>query len=387
MHPEHGIVTVPFPISEEEYDHTMELLEGIDIGDVLRQDCYVVELDSRYPILKRLEGSEVNVDELDYLTKRLDSFCDDEAERFQAMAHKLGLKRIQDFINLTFCCERATVISDFSKLEQAGKYHAMNLNGGTLPMENLEALDGYETALRLIDTGAGVVTPYGVVYDNGMKLEPLYQGQQFPPYCYDDSPLTVCLVSTQGGEPAILDLPVSLRQLGRSLLRAGIANLRDTELSVEIDNLPQKVSDRLHLEREGLDALNEMCRVIQPLSQAQREKLEAVVCAVQPEYASEVRRLAEELDQFDFVPNVRTAEEFGKYMIRESGHFEYDENLEGFYDYRLYGEQRIREEGGLFTARGYVAYQGTMPLEELMRDDPAEQYRREQEPQMGQQML
>ena len=74
-------------------------------------------------------------------------------------------------------------------------------------------------------------------------------------------------------------------------------------------------------------------------------------------------------------------------MIREPGHFEYDENLEGFYDYRLYGEQRIREEGGLFTARGYVAYQGTMPLEELMRDDPAEQYRREQEPQMGQQML
>ena len=48
-------------------------------------------------------------------------------------------------------------------------------------------------------------------------------------------------------------------------------------------------------------------------------------------------------------------------MIRESGHFEYDENLEGFYDYRLYGEQRIREEGGLFTAHGYVAYHGTIP--------------------------
>ena len=73
MHPEHGVVTVPFPIPQEEYDHTMELLEGIDIGDVLRQDCHVVELDSRYPILKRLEGSAVNVDELDYLAKRLDS--------------------------------------------------------------------------------------------------------------------------------------------------------------------------------------------------------------------------------------------------------------------------------------------------------------------------
>ena len=383
LHPEYGGITVPFPIPREEYDHTMELLENLGIGDALRQDCRIVEVNSKYPVLERMAGSEVNVDELDYLAKRLESFCASEDEQFQAMGHKLGLTDIKDFINLTFCCQESTVISDFSKLEQAGKHHAMNLNGGTLPMEDLEALDGYETALRLIDTGAGVVTPYGVVYDNGMKLEPLYHGCQFPPYCYDDSPLTVCLTPTQDGEPVSLDLPASDRQLGRSLLRAGIANLRDTELSVEIDNLPQKISDRLHLEREGLDDLNEMCRVTQPLSQAQREKLEAVVCAVQPEYASEVRRLAEELEQFDFIPNIRTAEEFGQYMIRESGHFEYDENLEGFYDYRLYGEQRIREEGGLFTARGYVAYHGTIPLEELMQDDPAEQYQQEQGPQMG----
>ena len=382
-HPEYGQITVPFPIPNEKYDLLIENLEAMEIGDPLKQDCRVDGLDSFYGVLSRMDGTMVAFDELDYLAKRLDSFCAGEAEQFQAMGHKLGLTDIKDFINLTFCCQESTVISDFSKLEQAGKYHAMNLNGGTLPLEELKALDGYETALRLIDTGAGVVTPYGVVYDNGMKLEPLYHGRQFPPYCYDDSPLTVCLTPTQDGEPVSLDLPASDRQLGRSLLRAGIANLRDTELSVEIDNLPQKVSDRLHLEREGLDDLNEMCRVIQPLSQAQREKLEAVVCAVQPEYASEVRRLAEELEQFDFIPNIRTAEEFGQYMIRESGHFQYDENLEGFYDYRLYGEQRIREEGGLFTAHGYVAYHGTIPLEELMQADPAEQHQQEQGLQMG----
>ena len=36
-------------------------------------------------------------------------------------------------------------------------------------------------------------------------------------------------------------------------------------------------------------------------------------------------------------------------MIQESGRFEYDANLEEFYDYRLYGEQRIRREGGSFN--------------------------------------
>ena len=38
-------------------------------------------------------------------------------------------------------------------------------------MEELENLDGEETARLLIDSGEGVVTSYGVAYDNGMKLE------------------------------------------------------------------------------------------------------------------------------------------------------------------------------------------------------------------------
>ncbi len=60
-------------------------------------------------------------------------------------------------------------------------------------------------------------------------------------------------------------------------------------------------------------------------------------------------QLAENLDQFHFVPGIQTPEEYGKYMIRESDHFEYDENLDGFYDYRRYGEQRVQEEGGQFN--------------------------------------
>ena len=97
------------------------------------------------------------------------------------MAEKLDLTDIKDFINLTFCCQEATVITDFSDLKKIGRDHYMNLNGGCALMEELENLDGKETARLLIDSGAGVVTPYGVVYDNGMKLEPLYRGGAFPP--------------------------------------------------------------------------------------------------------------------------------------------------------------------------------------------------------------
>lgn len=159
-HPEYGVATIPFPLSREEYDHSMEVLSALEIGDAVRQDCKVDELTDCYPVLKRLEGQIVNGDELDYLAKRLDSFWGDEGSQFQAMAEKLDLTDIKDFINLTFCCQQATVITDFSNLEQIGKNHYMNLNGGCASTEELDNLDGEETARLLIDSGAGVVTPY-----------------------------------------------------------------------------------------------------------------------------------------------------------------------------------------------------------------------------------
>jgi hypothetical protein len=69
-------------------------------------------------------------------------------------------------------------------------------------------------------------------------------------------------------------------------------------------------------------------------------------------------------------------------MIQQSGHYEYDENLEDFYNYGDYGVKRILQEDGVFVDRGYVSYHGTLTLDELMRDDPAEKYQQEQEAKM-----
>lgn len=86
VHPEYGVVTIPFPIPEEEYGHCLELLEALEIGNAVNRDCKVQEVQDGPPILKRLEGSRVNLDELDYLAKRLDSFTDQELAQFQSAA-------------------------------------------------------------------------------------------------------------------------------------------------------------------------------------------------------------------------------------------------------------------------------------------------------------
>mgnify|MGYP000352710489 CR=1 FL=1 len=66
-HPEYGQVTIPFPIPVMEYERTLELLAAMELGARLKRDCRVDELESGFPILKRLEKVGANLDELDYL--------------------------------------------------------------------------------------------------------------------------------------------------------------------------------------------------------------------------------------------------------------------------------------------------------------------------------
>jgi len=89
--PECGQITIPFPIPVDQYDQTIEMLRAMGLGEPVDQDWKVDVIDSHYSVLGKLEGTRVNVDQLDYLAKRLDSFCVGEDSQFQAMTHKLEM--------------------------------------------------------------------------------------------------------------------------------------------------------------------------------------------------------------------------------------------------------------------------------------------------------
>ena len=369
-HPEYGVATIPFPIPHNQYAHCMELLEALEVGDAVKADCRVEKIDSFYTVLKRTEMRTVNVEELNYLAKRLDSFDTGEAAQFQAMAHKLELFELKDLINLTFCCQQATVITDFSNLDAVGRDHYMNLHGGSASVDELNVLDGKKTARRLIENGGGTITPYGVVYDNGMKLEPVYDGRFFPCYYYEPNAITVAVTSKAEPEDTKhitwLFLPMVQEEIDRALQRAGITDPADVRLRMEDTQLPDEVDVLLDMEQESLANLNALAQAADALSTDDMKKLGAVVTMAKPQNAEQVKNLAENLDLFDFAPGAHTPEEYGKYMIRQSGHFDYDENLDEFYDYEGYALQRMNEEDGMFTDRGYIAYKGYISMEEVM---------------------
>ncbi len=384
--PELGTVTVEFPIPEAQYEETIRALNGIQSGAVVEQDCFVADIGTAdCPALERLIGTMANVDELDWLGKQLESFDRYELLQFNAAAERFNLSSVGEMIDLSRSSREITVISDFNDLENVGKRHHLTLLTTGVPEEQ-GALVGTETAQRLIAGQPGHVTQYGVVYDNGMKLEQAYDGRHLPQSWWAEN----CLIELEIGAQGETDkkkfewvqLPTSQIKLERAMLRAGIPSCGEMQILFSGSRFSDEVDCALDFEQESLFELNRLCQTCANFQDADFEKLGAVCQMAKPACAANIRQLAENLDQCDFAPDAHTPEELGKYMIRRSGRYEYDEKLKDFYNYGDYGVEKMLREGGEFVDRGYVSYHGALTLEELMRDDPAESYQQEQEANM-----
>ena len=203
-----------------------------------------------------------------------------------------------------------------------------------------------------------------------MKLEQAYDGQIFPCYYYE--PRATMVAVTSKSEPentehiTWLCLPMAQKEIGRALQRAGITEPAGARFRLEHSQLPGEVNTLLDMEHESLADLNALAQAAGTLSTGNIKKLGAVVTLAKPQNAEQIKNLVENLDLFDFAPDAHSPAEYGKYMIQQSGHFDYDANLDDFYDYEGYAQQRMNEEDGMFTDRGYIAYKGCISLEEVM---------------------
>ena len=81
------------------------------------------------------------------------------------------------------------------------------------------------------------MTPYGVVYDNGLKLEEVYDGRHLPGYHYEQDMLAVGISSRTDSENSSkitwLYLPCSQAQVERGMMRSGISDPDDMRIWYE----------------------------------------------------------------------------------------------------------------------------------------------------------
>ena len=357
--PIYGQVTVPLPIPDEEYDHVIELLEALEIGDFRAWDCHVDEISDCPPVLKRLEGTQINIDELDYLAKRLDSFTPRELAAFQGMVEKMDYTEVFDMITLSFYCGELTVITDFSDLTAIGRNHVL-AQQGAVSVEELEKMDLAGIGKDLIASGKGTVTPYGIVFDNDVDILTLYNCEAFPDYHYKASKIDVAVVSpyTYTATTALY-LPASQKQIERTFQRFLQFERGDFQLCIENVEppVPEAWREKL-LEQSEIFAYNNAAAAMARLEESQYEKFTAAVRYTGAESPAQIHKVAENLDMFEFISGAQDADDVGRHMILESGHFEVDPNLEDYIDFEAYGRDHMRGGEGKFGEHGYIAYAG-----------------------------
>lgn len=71
--------------------------------------------------LHRFEGQTVNMDEVNFFAKRMESLTEYERKVLSAYVSDYGVGTMQDLINLTFSMKGLSLITDFSDAEQVGK--------------------------------------------------------------------------------------------------------------------------------------------------------------------------------------------------------------------------------------------------------------------------
>ena len=258
-------VTITFPIPEDQYEQAILALKKSQIGDAGVQDCLIDNVHApNCPALFRMTGTMANVDELDWLGKQLESFDRYELLQFNAAVERFGLSAADELIDLSFCAREVTVISDFSDLELVGKRHYLTAHGACDPKE-LENLDGKETALALISGQPGYVTQFGVVYDNGIKLEQAYDRKHLPPIWMAENCILELKIRATGEDDPMkqewVQLPASRMKLEHAMLRVGIASCGEMQMLVADSRFPDEVDCTLNVEHGSLFELNRLCQI------------------------------------------------------------------------------------------------------------------------------
>ena len=138
-----------FPYEESEISNVYNQLE---LETSTAPNCYIEEVVYDSDMNEVLEGKECNIDELNFLFKRMDSFDTKGRKVFFASAFAENSKTIAELINLSFNTHCHSLVTDFNNLETVGKDLYLSEKQAVATRE-LEELDGGSFAMEVIKNG------------------------------------------------------------------------------------------------------------------------------------------------------------------------------------------------------------------------------------------
>ena len=340
---------IELPLSDAELNFQMR---RIGIEETVPMCRFVEVLEKGNP-LHRFEGQTVNMDEVNFFAKRMESLTEYERKVLSAYVDDYGVGTMQDLINLTFSVKGLSLLTDFSDARQVGIRLYLDEFLG-MSEEEKEQINFIEFAEKTLKESRAEVLPYGVFVEHGFEMQEVYNGKTFPAFISSEKTVAVVEVQNKTGDTEYLYLPTDIYSMNKVKERlavqdywemevTGIENLRLPDILVP---MPEDLK-----EIEQMKLFNEMCQAVKRFDEVKMNQLAMVVEFTGLNDFPDVAYIATHLGEFEINPLVHNDEEYGKFLVTESGLFEVDELLLPHINYASFAADK---KHGTLAASGYV---------------------------------
>ena len=358
---------IRFTISESDLYKKLAEIHAIDSSD--KQQPVTVTGIYWPEEFSVLEGCQVNLDEMNYLAKRLDSFDDREMDQFLIGISVQDEPSLKDLINLTFNIDHFTLVQDISNYGKIGRAYVMNTEGA-VPANDEDDPKYATLGKRLIDRGLARITAKGLlIYDPFDKLTEVYNGRTFPEYAY-----TSTLASAEvgyNGQMELLLLPDEELAIKKAIARLGTPSDSDCTFSFYFNYIKndawEKRMDGI-IRNEGIYEANTLLRALDA-DNMDLDKLTAVAEYADVDGTKDLIALAEHIGDFVFIKDAEDYENVGRYFAETDPKYDLNLELEDFFDFNGFGEYLSEMNSGEFISSGFVCMQNGAELSEILDSD------------------
>lgn len=356
---------IDFPVSDEMLN---VILENSEMPTDTTQLFFVEDV--HYPLeLSALNARNVNLDELNFLARRLDSFTEEEIEQFFAATEHENAQSLKNMINLTYNLDKFTLIKNVGDMTKVGRDYTLNTEG-CVPADSRYDAKYAEIGRKLLASGRGVFTERGLLFVEDKPIEEVYDGKTFPGFAYQSFIVNVDV--EYKGRYESLFLPESQLAIDKAVRRLGAESIDDCDLSSEYGNPNfNRFSVRFEdiLDNEGIAALNTLAYEFYTYD-IDTEKLDAAMEMTDVKSSKNIIALINHLDEFEWLNDISYGdyEGIGRYFVDNDYYDEYEisDELCDFFDYAGFGAHMAEEKGGQFVSGGFVFYDGEDGFDSFM---------------------
>lgn len=361
------LVDIHFPCSESELQSALMELHAADENPA---ELFVmdVEYPKEFDILK---DRFINMDELNFLAKRMESFWGLEETQFYEAMKQEGFTELKDLINLTLNLNRYTLIQNIGDMAAVGREYELNTKG-CIPSNDQDNPKYAQIGRQLLSSGKGIVTEHGLLFiNNDLPFEEPYDGQVLPPYLYDNG-LILTATLEYAGKTEYAYLPCEELAIQKAVKRLGAETAEDTKITLEDFNMnnPEWYEGMKEIcVNEGIYAVNRLVKAIRDANM-ELEKLSAMIRFADVDGVDDIVKLAENMELFVYVPNSSEYENIGRHFLGLDPEYHIHPELEKFLDYEKLGRAIAESREGTFLdGGGYVCLEREYRLSEILDID------------------